>query len=138
MARETVGLPDWKRLDWQETPYPGVFLFRLDEEPDPANPNVPLSSMFAMKVNPNSSIPRHIHKRGPEWREKIVFGEPGNFEILRENGQERILNGLLVIVIKPYEVFGLNNHGAKPLYFTSSMKPGFTGYEEIEEVDIAR
>lgn len=135
MASETVGAPDWEKLPWEETPYSGVFLFKLGEKPDPANPDVPLFSVFALKVGPGSSIPRHIHKREPEWREQVVFGKSGTFEILREDSSEIISNNSLIITIRPYEVFGLKNLGEGPLLFTSSMKPGFTGYQEIEEVE---
>ena len=135
MTHETVGPPDWEALFWEETPYPGVFVFKLDEKINLENPDMPLFSVFALKVNPNSQIPRHIHKREPGWREQIASDEPGNFEILRENGSERILNEFLVLTIKPYEVFGIKNHGLRPLFFTSRMVPGFTGYEEIEEIN---
>ncbi|MBI4092135.1 MAG: hypothetical protein HY427_02965 [Candidatus Levybacteria bacterium] len=135
MARETVGTPDWEALFWEETPYPGVFVFKLDEEINPENPDMPLLSVFALKVNPNSQIPRHIHKREPEWREQVTSYEPGDFEILRADGSEKISSELLVITIKPYEVFGVINNGPRPLFFTSRMVPGFTGYEEIEEIN---
>ena len=135
MKQEAVGVPDWEELDWKETPYPGVFLFKLAEEINPENPDMPFFSVFALKVNPNSQIPRHLHKREPEWREQINFQEPGDFEILRANNSQRILNELLTITIEPYEVFGIKNHGLRPLFLTSRMIPGFTGYDEIEEVN---
>lgn len=134
MTCETVEPPDWEKIDWRQTPYMGVFLFKLNEITDPINPDVPLFSVFALKVEPGYSIPRHIHKRETGWREQIVFSKPGDFEILRENDSQKVLGKLSVITIKPYEVFGLENHGLQPLFFTSYMKPGFTGYEEIEEV----
>ena len=138
MARETVGPPDWEKLPWETTPYKGVSLFKLDEKLDPANPDVPLFSVFALKVQPGFLIPRHIHKRGPNWREEINFQEVGDFEILREDCSEKVSSELLIITIKPYEVFGVNNYGLRRLFFTSRMVPGFTGYQEIEEVDVTR
>jgi hypothetical protein len=135
MAQETVGSSDWERFDWQETPYPGVFLFKLSEGFDPENPNIPIFSSFALKVNPGSRIPRHFHKREPNWREQINFQGAGDFEILRADGSEKASDKLLVITIKSYEVFGVKNRGLSPLFFTSTMKPGFTGYQEIEEVN---
>jgi hypothetical protein len=135
MAREMGdSMPDWEKLTWENTPYPGVFLSKLAEECDPANPNVPLFSVFALRVGPGYSVPRHIHKRELEWREKIVLPQGGNFEILRVDGSERILNTPLDVIVKPYEVFGLTNHGLRPFFFTSNMRPGFTGYGEIEEI----
>lgn len=135
MPQEKLGLPDWEKLDWQKTPYSGVFLYLLDEKPNPENPAIPLSSSFALKVDPASSIPRHIHKREPEWRENLTFPGGGNFEISRVDGPEIILNVPLTLTIKPNEAFGLKNHSSRPLFFTSVMKPGFTGYEEIEEIE---
>lgn len=135
MARETVEPRDWEALPWEITPYKGVFLFKLEEEPDPSNLDVPLFSVFALKVRPGSSIPRHIHKRDPEWREYITSEEVGDFEILHAVGSEKVSGKLLVRTIKPYEVFGVENYDFRPLYFTSRMVPGFTGYQEIEEVE---
>ena len=43
MSQEKLGSTDWERLPWEETPYPGVFLFKLEEEIDPENPAIPLS-----------------------------------------------------------------------------------------------
>src|SRR3989338_6549879 len=117
MTHETVGPPDWEALFWEETPYPGVFVFKLDEKINLENPDMPLLSVFALKVNPNSQIPRHIHKREPEWREQVTSYEPGNFEILRESSSEEVSNGVLRNTIKPREVFGVINNGPRPLYF---------------------
>lgn len=133
MAREAVGPPDWEKLPWETTPYPGVFLFKLDEEPDPANPDVPLFSVFALKVDPGSLIPPHIHKREPGWLETLTFSESGDCKILRIGSSERILTPS-TLTIKPYEPFGLENYGLQHYHFTSRMVPGFTGYQEIEEV----
>ena len=137
MAREIVGPRDWEKLPWETTPYEGVFLFKLEEELDPANPNIPLFSVFALKVNPNYQIPRHIHEREPGWREYISSEEVGDFEILHANGSEKVSGELLVRTIKPYEPFGFKNDGLRPYHFTSRMVPGFTGYQEIHEVDEA-
>lgn len=138
MRHEAVGSPDWEAFPWETTPYEGVFISLLEERPDPQNPDIPLHSLYAVRLNPASILQRHIHKREPEWREYINSYEPGDFEILRADGSEKVSSELLVITIKPYEVFGLENHGFQPLFFTSRMVPGFTGYQEIEEVEEAK
>lgn len=134
MARETVGPPDWEKRDWEKTPYDGVYIYTLNEKPDPQNPEIPLYSFYALKVNPGASIPRHIHEREPEWRETISLEEPGDFEILRAEDSQRVLGERLALTNRPYEVFGIINRDSRPLFFTSRMIPGFTGYQEIEEV----
>ncbi|OGH12923.1 MAG: hypothetical protein A2776_02420 [Candidatus Levybacteria bacterium RIFCSPHIGHO2_01_FULL_40_10] len=134
MAREAAGPRNWEALPWKTTPYEGVSISLLNERLDLQNPDVPLRSLYAVRLNPAAILRRHIHKREPNWREEITFQEMGDFEILRADGSEKVSNELLVITIKPYEVFGLNNYGLRPLFFTSRMVPGFTGYQEIEEI----
>lgn len=126
---------DWERLSWQETPYPGVFVFPLHEEPNPKSTRVPLSTLIAVRVNPGCSIPLHRHNRESSWREILTFPKNTSFEIYRIGGSEQVSNSIpLILVIGAGEAFGLKNNGQRPLFFSSEMQPGFTGYEEIEEV----
>lgn len=126
---------DWEETPWEATPYNGVFVWRIKEEPDPDNPNVPKFTVMAVKVEPGKSIPLHRHNRKPGWEENLTFPQGGEFEIQRGGGLETISTAtLFAITIRPLEVFGLKNNSQKVLYFLSNMKPGFTGYQEIEEV----
>lgn len=137
MSKEELNLPlpDWEKIVWEPTPYEGVFISKIEEESDPNNPNIPLFTVMALKIEPEGSIPLHRHKREPEWREIITFPKGGNFEIKGINGSMAISgNQELAITISANQAFGLRNRDSKPLLFHSTMKPGFTGYEEIEEV----
>ncbi len=133
MAREIVGAPDWEKLDWQETPYEGVFVNKLEEIINPDNPRVPFSTTMAVKVDPGASIPLHYHLREIEWREKLSFPPFGDFEILKVSGPQS-LPGIRNLTIIAGEILGLKNNDFRPLFFTSRMTPGFTGYDEIKEI----
>lgn len=127
---------DWEQIVWEKTPYEGVFIFRLDEQPDPRNSTIPKYTIMALKVDPTFSIPLHRHKREPEWREVITFPRGGNFEIKGANGSTKISgNHEFTTVVSANQAFGLRNTDTKPLFFYSTMKPGFTGYDEIEEIN---
>lgn len=128
-------IPDWEKLIWQEAPYPGVYVSLVHEEPDPENPRVPLSTLMAVRVDQGCSIPLHRHNREPSWREVLTFPESSYFEIYRIDGLEQVLNTApLTLAIETGEAFGLKNLNLRPLFFSSEMKPGFSGYEEIEEI----
>lgn len=127
---------EWEKIPWEKTPYQGVFIFRVDEERDPDNLNVPAYTLMALKVNPNHSIPLHKHNRGPEWTETLTFPEGGSFEAKGINGSIEISgNNEFTITIHANQAFGLTNRSPKQLFFYSRMKPGFTGYQEIEEIN---
>ncbi len=126
---------DWEKIKWEKTPYEGVFIFRVDEESDPDNLKVPKHTIMALRVDPTFNIPLHKHKREPEWREVITFPRGGNFEIKRIDSLETIVNTKkFTVEVLPNQAFGLKNNDSKPLFFYSRMEPGFTGYEEIEEI----
>lgn len=138
MSKENLesSQPDWEKLPWQETPYPGVFISLLREEPSPKNPKVPLLTLMAVRVDSGCSIPLHRHNRELSWGEELTFPPGSNFEIYRIRSFKRISNATsLTFTITAGEAFGLKNNGQRPLFFSSEMKPGFTGYEEIEEIN---
>lgn len=138
MSTEMHNLPsvDWEMPDWKKTPYPGVFILTLLEKPDPENPNVPLSTVMVVRVDPGRSIPLHIHRREPSWTEILTFPEGGNFTIHRIDGSEEISNSddPFILTIGSMRAFGLTNNDASSLFFSSKMEPGFIGYEEIEMI----
>lgn len=127
---------DWEKIIWEQTPYSGVFLHKTEEKLDPSNPSIPLHTIMALKIEPKAKIPLHKHKREPGWTETIVLSNGGKFEIRSDQELKKIkTTDSFTIVIKSGEVFGIRNMDPlKPLYFFSTMKPGFTGYGEIEEV----
>lgn len=133
MSQERLEPADWEKLPWQETPYPGVFLSLLNLKPNPQNPKIPLSTIHAIRIDPESSIPLHRHKREPEWLETFYFPATCDLEISGTLGTERVLTPL-TFSIDTYEIVKFTNRNNTPLYFTSSMNPGFTGYQEIEEI----
>lgn len=128
---------DFASIDWEQTPYEGVSISLIDEEPDPNNPKIPRYTLMAIRIEPGSTIPLHRHKREPDWTEIITFPRGGNFEIYRIGASEIVLNdNPMVLRISAYEAFGLTNKNLlERLFFYSRMQPGFTGYEEIEEVN---
>lgn len=127
---------EWEDIPWEPTPYKGVFLHKAEEKPDPSNPDTPLLTIMALKVEPQAIIPLHRHNREAGWTETIILPDGGWIEA--KNGQESKqvkTKDSFTIVIQAGEIFGLKNMDPlKPLYFRSTMKPGFTGYAEIEEV----
>lgn len=127
---------EWERLPWETTPYKGVFIHKIKEKPDPANPDIPLFTIMALKIEPKSAIPLHRHNRETGWTETIALPNGGFIET--ENGRESKqvkTENLFTVVIRAGEIFGLKNMDPlNSLYFFSTMKPGFTGYQEIEEV----
>ena len=126
---------DWEKLPWEQTPYQGVFIHKVEEKLDPLNPGIPLSTVMALKLNPNAIIPLHRHNREAGWTETITLPNGGDIETKGLNGITNISTvNQHTIVIGPKEVFGLTNKSNKPLYFFSRMEPRFTGYQEIEEI----
>lgn len=126
---------DWEETPWEKTPYDGVFIYRIDEEPDPDNPSTPKFTVIAVKVEEGKSIPLHRHNREVGWRENITFPQGGEFEMQIGESLKTVADrARLAVTIKPDEAFGLRNNDSKPLYFRSEMTPGFTGYQEIEYI----
>lgn len=130
---------DFEQISWEPTPYKGVFVSITDQEQDPNNLNVPKYTLMAIRVNSGSNIPLHRHNRDTDWQETITFPQGGTFT-LRKSGltEEVSTTNQTTLTIAAQEIFGLENLDTEPLYFYSKMEPGFTGYEEIEEVGIAR
>lgn len=129
-------LPDWEKVAWQQTPYRGVFIHEVEEVQNPNNPSIPLYTVMALKIKSGAEIPLHRHNRELSWTEVITLPNGGWLETKRDRKGRKIkTKNPFTIVIKSGEFFGLKNiHPSKPLYFYSRMEPGFTGYEEIEEV----
>jgi len=124
----------WETISWRETPYKGVFLSKIEEEFYPKT-KIPKCTVMALKIDPNCLIPRHIHKRESNWQETITLPEGGNFEILDRGGSKKVsTKHQFSKTVRAREVFGISNLDATPLYFYSRMEPGFTGYDEIEEI----
>lgn len=138
MLKERPNPPplDWEHVPWEETPYKGVFIYKVVEESNPSDPNIPLFTIMALKLQPQAIILPHRHNRETGWTETITLPTGGWFET--KNGQkskEIKTKESLAIVIKAGDIFGLKNMDPlQPLYFFSTMKPGFTGYAEIEEI----
>lgn len=130
---------EWELLPWEPTPYNGVFVSIIAQEPDPNNPNVPKYTQMAVRVDSGSNIPLHIHNRDKNWQETITFPQGGTFTLRKSGLTEDVSTAdLTTLTIAAREIFGLVNRGTKPLYFYSKMKPGFTGYGEIETIDVTR
>lgn len=127
---------DWEKLAWEKTPYEGVFIFLVDEKSNPSNPKVPKYTVMALKVDPNCSIPLHKHNRESEWTETLTFPKGGWLKTKNDQKPKQIkTKSPFTIIIKAGEIFGLKNTDPlQSLYFFSTMKPGFTGYAEIEEI----
>lgn len=134
--KQNLPLLDWKKIAWEQTPYGGVFLSKIEEKQDPNNPNIPLYTVMALKIESGAEIPLHRHNRELGWTETITLPNGGWFETKSDQKGRKIkTENPFTIVIQAGEFFGLKNiHPSKPLYFFSTMKPGFTGYAEIEEV----
>lgn len=128
---------EWKEIVWQQTPYEGVFISKIVEKQDPSNPNTPLLTIMALKMEPRAIIPLHRHNREAGWTEKITLPNGGWIEIKSDQEPKQIkTESLLTIVIRAGEIFGLKNMDSRQsLYFLSTMRPGFTGYGEIEEIE---
>jgi hypothetical protein len=127
---------DWEKIAWGKTPYKGVFLSMIEEKQDPNNPNIPLYTVMALKIESGAEIPLHRHNRELGWTETITLPDGGWFETKNNQKSKEIkIKKPFTIVIKAGEIFGLKNmNPLQPLYFYSTMKPGFTGYGEIEEI----
>lgn len=134
--KPNFALLDWEKIVWEQTPYRGVFIYKVEEEQDPSNPNIPLYTVMALEIESGAEIPLHRHNRELGWTETITLPDGGWFETKSDQKGRKIkTKNPFTIVVEPVEFFGLKNiHPSKPLYFYSKMVPGFTGYEEIEEV----
>lgn len=127
---------EWEKIAWEKTPYKGVFLCKIEEKQDPNNPNIPLYTVLALKIDSGAEIPLHRHNRELSWKETIILPNGGWFETKNDQETKQVkTENPFTIIIKAGEVFGLKNiKPSKPLYFYSIMEPGFTGYKEIEEI----
>lgn len=127
---------EWKNLDWGKTPYENVFISKIKEEQNPNKPNIPLYTVIALKIESGAKIPLHRHNRELGWTEIITLPNGGWFETKSDQKGRRIkTKNPFTITIKAAEIFGIKNMDPlQPLYFFSTMRPGFTGYEEIEEI----
>lgn len=138
MAKEKTSQRDFGQISWEPSPYIGVYVSLLVSEPDPTTPDVPKRTVQAIRVDAQSKIPDHKHNREPNWQETLTFPQGGTFTIRKSGLAETISNtDQITIKIAAQEVFALENLGTEPLYFYSKMEPGFTGYQEIEEVKTA-
>lgn len=129
-------IPDWEKIIWEQTPYTGVSIYKVKEKLNPSDPDIPLYSIFALKIEPRRIIPLHRHNRKLGWTETITFPIGGKFETGNEQGFKPVdAKNQSEIVIHAHEIFGLKNiDPLQPLYFLSKMEPGFKGYAEIEEI----
>lgn len=124
----------WEQLIWEETPYPGVSVSRIAEQPNPDNKGLPLYTLMAVQVDPEGSIPLHRHNREEGWLEIITFPTGGKFIIQTTDRLEVSGDNPISLQLGPGDPFGLKNNNHIPLRFYSRMQPGFTGYAEIEEL----
>ena len=127
---------DWEKLAWEKTPYENVFISKIKEKQDPNSPNIPLYTVMALKIESGAQIPLHRHNRELDWTETITLPNGGWLETKSDHKSKKIkTENPFTIVIKTDEIFGLKNMDPlQPLYFFSTMKPGFMGYAEIEEI----
>lgn len=126
---------DWKKIKWEKTPYKGVFVYLIEAVADPNNSTVPKSTLMAVRVDPTSVMPLHRHRREKGWKETLTFPTGGNFDIKSMGSIKRISGREKVVFsLAAFEAFGLKNNSSKPLFFYSKMIPGFTGYQELEEI----
>lgn len=130
---------EWEKILWEQTPYRGVFIHKIEEELNSSNPNIPLFTVMALKLKPRAVIPLHRHNRELGWTETITLPGGSRVEIKDSRGSREINSQRsFAITIEAGEIFGLKNMSLlQSLYFVSRMEPGFTGYEEIEEVKAA-
>lgn len=131
-------IPDWEKIPWGETPYKGVSIYKIEGKPDSITPDVPLYSIFALKMEPGAIIPLHKHNRKePDWTETIIFPNGGKFYVGDEQGFKETpidTKDRYEIIIHADEIFGLKNADSlRSQHFLSIMNREFTGYEEIEE-----
>lgn len=128
---------DWKKIKWEKTPYKRVFIHTVEEKQDPTNPSMPLFTVMVLKIESRAEIPLHRHNRESGWTETIILPNGGWFETKSDQKGRRIkTKNPFTITIKAGEIFGIKNMDPlHPLYFFSTMRPGFTGYAEIEEIE---
>src|SRR3989338_2171604 len=120
---------DFSQMEWQATPYPGVFVSCLEEE---GSGEIPDFTSHAVRLDVGSKIGPHYHEREPGWMELILFPDGGDFEF-RIDGQVSEYSTQMPVYrkIRPREVYGIRNRNRFPLYFFSFMKPGFSGFQDI-------
>lgn len=125
-----------KKIAWEQTPYKGVFIHKVEEKLDSSNPNIPLFTVMELKLKPRAVIPLHRHNRELGWAETITLPGGRRVEIKDSRGSREINSQKpFDITVKAGEIFGIKNMSLlQPLYFVSRMEPGFTGYGEIEEI----
>ncbi|MBI2019602.1 hypothetical protein HYS95_02980 [Candidatus Daviesbacteria bacterium] len=132
---QEIPLPySWEGIIWEEAPYERVFLKILREKIDPVGSSIPRFTLMALKVLPGGSIPLHLHTREAGWTETLTFPAGSQFTVLRDDSEEQIIaESRMTLTIAAEEVFGIrNDDSVRTLFFTSLMRPGFTGYEEIK------
>ena len=125
---------DFGSLEWERTPYKGVFLSYIDKAVDPTSSRSTLSANV-VKIDPDCEIGLHYHDREEDWTEFVVFFPSGPFEAFSGNRQRSFSGSMPVYMrVGSREAYRIKNKDPhKPLFLISIMKPGFSGYEEIKD-----
>jgi quercetin dioxygenase-like cupin family protein len=88
----------------------------------------PESTIVAWYIQPQQSIPAHIHPQGQDtWT--ILAGQ-GEYYLDRAGTTRSIAKGDVVIA-PTGSVHGVYNHGNEPLIFISVVSPSTAGYELV-------
>jgi len=121
---------NFNKLKWEKSPYPGVYVAPIDVT------SSSIITTHAIKILPRRKIGLHYHRKEPDWIETIYFLFGGHFEIL-VSARKKILYHTpnpVYLRINSKEKYGIINKSDQDLLLISSMKPGFTNYDEIVDV----
>jgi quercetin dioxygenase-like cupin family protein len=90
----------------------------------------PESTIVAWYIQPQQSIPAHIHPQGQDtWT--ILAGQ-GEYYLDRAGTTKSIVKGDIVIA-PTGSVHGVFNHSNEPLIFISVVSPSTAGYELVKK-----
>lgn len=117
---------DFERLKWEQvSSQDGVAVAVVDSEP-------PLVTTHAIRIEGKKNIGLHYHDRDDSWVETIYFVHGGEFEIVSPDGAKKYnTKNPVYLRVKAGEKYGIRNMSEKPLLFLATMKPSFSGFNEI-------
>lgn len=117
---------DFEKLKWEKVSlHDGVAVALVDDE-------LPLVTTHVIRIDGKSEVGLHYHNRENAWVETIYFLRGGNLEILSPlERKEYNTRNTVYLRIKAKEKYGIKNMSDEPLFFLASMKPSFSGFDEI-------